>query len=63
MEKQVLKREKEITMNGFIITVQLYGNTPKQTFVATSNSLAKTIDSILDSTPYAIIMVQASLDF
>lgn len=62
MEKQVLKKEKEITVNGFIITVQLYGTTPKQTFVATSSSLAETITSVLDSTPYAIIMVQASLD-
>lgn len=62
MEKQVLKKEKEITVNGFIITVQLYGTTPKQTFVATSSSLAETIASILDSTPYAIVMVQASLD-
>lgn len=62
MEKQVLKKEKEITMNGFIITVQLYGTTPKQTFVGSSSSLAETIASILDSTPSAIIMVQASLN-
>lgn len=63
MEKQVLKKEEEKALvNGFIITVQLYGTTPKQSFVATSSSLAETIASVLDSTPYAIIMVQASLD-
>lgn len=62
MEKQVLKKEKEITMNGFIVTVQSYGASPRQSFVDTSSSLAETIASVLDSTPYAIIMVQASLD-
>lgn len=62
MEKQVLKKEEKVSMNGFIITVQLYGVTPRQTFVDSPNSLADTIASILDSTPYAIIMVQASLD-
>lgn len=63
MEKQVLKKEEKVSVNGFIITVQLYGVTPRQTFVDSSSSLAETIASILDSTPYAIIMVQASLDF
>lgn len=62
MEKQVLKKEKEITVNGFIITVQSYGVSPRQSFVDTSSSLAETIDSILDSNPYAVILVQASLD-
>lgn len=63
MEKQVLKKEEEKAfVNGFIITVQLYGTTPKQSFVDTSSSLAETIASVLDSTPHAIIMVQASLD-
>ena len=62
MEKQVLKKEEKVSVNGFIITVQLYGVTPRQTFVDSSSSLAETIASILDSTPYAIIMVQASLD-
>lgn len=62
MEKQVLKKEEKVYVNGFIITVQLYGVTPRQTFVDSSSSLAETIASILDSTPYAIIMVQASLD-
>lgn len=62
MEKQLLKKEEKVSVNGFIITVQLYGVTPRQTFVDSSSSLAETIASILDSTPYAIIMVQASLD-
>lgn len=62
MEKQVLKKEEKVSVNGFIITVQLYGVTPRQTFVDSSSSLAETIASILNSTPYAIIMVQASLD-
>lgn len=62
MEKQVLKKEKEITANGFIITVQSYGVSPRQSFVDTSSSLAETIASVLDSNPYAVILVQASLD-
>lgn len=63
MEKQVLKKEEEKSLvNGFIITVQLSGVVPKQSFVATSSSLAETIASIIDSNPYAIILVQASLD-
>lgn len=62
MEKQVLKKEKEIDVNGFIITVQSYGVSPRQSFVDTPSSLAKTIASILDSNPYAVILVQASLD-
>lgn len=62
MEKQVLKKEKEITVNGFIITVQSYGVSPRQSFVDTSSSLAETIASVLDSNPYAVILVQASLD-
>ena len=62
MEKQVLKKEKEIAVNGFIITVQSYGVSPRQSFVDTSSSLAETIASILDSDPYAVILVQASLD-
>lgn len=62
MEKQVLKKEEKVSVNGFIITVQLYGVTPRQTFVDSPSALAETIASVLDSTPYAIIMVQASLD-
>lgn len=62
MEKQVLKKEKEIAVNGFIITVQSHGVTPRQSFVDTSSSLADAIASILDSNPYAIILVQSSLE-
>lgn len=57
MKEQVLKKEKEITVNGFIIIVQLYGVALEQTFIDSSSSLAKTVASILDSTPCAIIMV------
>lgn len=62
MEKQVLKKEEKTFVNGFIISVQLPSIPPKQSFVETSSSLAKTIASILDSTPHAIILVQASVN-
>lgn len=62
MKEQVLKKEKEVFVNGFIISVQLPGVSPKQSFVDTSSSLAETIASILDSTPHAIILVQASVN-
>lgn len=63
MEKQVLKKEKKTFVNGFIISVQLPGTVPpKQSFVDTSSSLAEVVSSILDSTPHAIILVQASVN-
>lgn len=62
MEKQVLKKEEKIFVNGFIVSVQLPGVPPKQSFVDTSIALAEIVDSILDSTPYAIILVQASVN-
>ena len=61
MEKQVLKKEK-ISVNGFIVSVQLPGVPPRQSFVDTSSALAETVASILDSTPHAIILVQASVN-
>ena len=63
MEKQVLKKEEKTVVNGFIISVQLPGAVPpRQSFIDTSMSLAETIASILDSTPHAIILVQASVN-
>lgn len=63
MEKQVLKKEGKTVVNGFIISVQLSGAVPpKQSFVYTSDALARTIDSILNSTPHAIVLVQASVN-
>jgi hypothetical protein len=62
MEKQVLKKENEIFVNGFIVSVQLPGVPPKQSFVDASSTLAEKVASILDSTPHAIILVQASID-
>ena len=62
MEKQVLKKEEKTFVNGFIVSVQLPGVPPKQSFVGTSVSLAEIVSSILDSTPHAIILVQASVD-
>ena len=62
MEKQVLKKEEKTFVNGFIVSVQLPGVPPKQSFVDASESLAKVIDSILNSTPHAIILVQASIN-
>jgi len=62
MEKQVLKKEEKTFVNGFIISVQLPGVPPKQSLVDTSSALAETVASILDSTPHAIIMVQASVN-
>lgn len=63
MKKQVLKKEKKTFVNGFIVSVQLPGAIPpKQSFVDTSSSLAATVASILDSTPHAIILVQASVN-
>ena len=62
MEKQVLKKEEKTFVNSFIVSVQLPGVSPKQSFVDTSSSLAETVASILDSTPYAIILVQASVN-
>lgn len=62
MEKQVLKKEEKTFVNGFIVSVQLPGVSPKQSFVDTSSSLAEAIASIFDSTPYAIILVQASVN-
>lgn len=63
MEKQVLKKEEKKNVNGFIISVQLPGVPPKQSFVGDPSALAKAVVSILDSSPYAIILVQASVDF
>ena len=62
MEKQVLKKEEKTFVNGFIVSVQLPNVPPKQSFVETSSSLAETVSSILDSDPYAIILVQASVN-
>lgn len=62
MEKQVLKKEEKTFVNGFIVSVQLPGVSPKQSFVDTSSALAETVSSILDSTPHAIILVQASVN-
>lgn len=62
MEKQVLKKEDKVFVNGFIVSVQLPGVPPKQSFVKTSSSLAEVVSSTLDSTPHAIILVQASVD-
>lgn len=62
MEKQVLKKEEKLFVNGFIVSVQLPGVPPKQSFVGTSSALAETVASILDSTPHAIILVQASVN-
>ena len=61
MEKQVLKKEEKVFVNGFIVSVQLAGVPPRQSFVDTSSALAKTVASVLDSTPHAIILVQASI--
>lgn len=61
MEK-ILSKES-VTVNGFIVSVQVPGVPPKQTFVDTSSALAETIASVLDSTPYAVVLVQASVDF
>lgn len=62
MEKQVLKKEEKIFVNGFIVSVQLPSVPPKQSFVDTSSALAETVASVLDSTPHAIILVQASVN-
>lgn len=62
MEKQVLKKEGKKTVNGFIVSVQLPGVPPKQSFVGDTSALAETVASILDSTPHAIILVQASVN-
>lgn len=62
MEKQVLKKEEKTFVNGFIVSVQLPGASPKQSFVDTPSSLAEVVASILNSTPYAIILVQASVN-
>nr|DAI24649.1 MAG TPA: hypothetical protein [Microviridae sp.] len=62
MEKQVLKKEEKTFVSGFIVSVQLPGVPPKQSFVDTSSSLAEVVASIFDSTPHAIILVQASVN-
>ena len=62
MEKQVLKKEEKSFVNGFIISVQWPGSPSKQAFVETSSDLGEAIASILDSTPHAIILVQASVN-
>ena len=51
MEKQVLKKEDKTFVNGFIVSVQLPGIPPKQSFIDHSSALADTVASILDSTP------------
>lgn len=61
MEKIISK--ESVTVNGFIISVQVPGIPPKQTFVDTSLALAETVASVLDSTPCAVVLVQASVDF
>lgn len=61
MEKIISK--ESIAVNGFIISVQIPGVPPKQTFVDTSSALAETVASVLDSTPYAVVLVQASVEF
>ena len=45
MEKQVLKKEKKTVVNGFIVSVQLPGVPPRQSFVDTSSALAETVAS------------------
>ena len=62
MEKQVLKKEEKTFVNGFIVSVQLPNVPPKQSFVEDSSSLAEIVSSILDSDPYAIIFIQASVN-
>lgn len=62
MEKQVLKKEEKIFVNGFIISVQLPGVPPKQSFVETSSGLAETVASVLDFNPHAVILIQASVN-
>lgn len=62
MEKQVLKKEEKLFVNGFIVSVQLPGVPPKQSFADTSSALADIVASILDSTPHAVILVQASVN-
>lgn len=62
MEKQVLKKEEKTFVNGFIISVQLPGVLPKQSFVDVSSFSAETIASILDSTPHAITLVKVSVN-
>ena len=66
MEMQVLKKDEKTVektvVNGFIVSVQLPGVPPRQSFVATSSDLAETVASILNSTPHAIILVQASVN-
>lgn len=62
MEKQVLKKEEKKIVNGFIVSVQLPGVSPKQSYVDTSSALAETVASILNSTPHAIILIQASVN-
>jgi hypothetical protein len=63
MEKQVLKKLEKIVVDGFIISVQLPGAVPpKQSFVRNPDDLSRIIASVLDSTPHAIILVQASVD-
>lgn len=62
MEKQVLKKEEKVFVNGFIISVQLPTVPPRQTFVETSSDLAETVAKVLDSTPHAIVLVQASVN-
>lgn len=62
MEKQVLKKEDKVFVNGFIVSIQLPGVPPKQSFVKTPGSLSKVVASTLDSTPHAIILVQASVN-
>lgn len=63
MEKQVLKKEEKTVVNGFIVSVQLPGALPpKQSFVCSSDALSRIVASVLESTPHAIILVQASVD-
>ena len=63
MEKQVLKKEEKTFVNGFIVSVQLPGAvSPKQSFVRNPDDLATVVASVIDSTPHAIILVQASIN-
>jgi hypothetical protein len=63
MEKQVLKKEEKTVVNGFIISVQLSGAVPpKQSFVRNPDDLAAVVASVLDSTPHAVVLVQASVN-
>lgn len=62
MEKQVLKKEDKIFVNGFIVSVQSPGLPPRQSFVETSSALTETVVSILNSNPHTIILVQASVN-